>query len=266
MVRLLGAAALFVATVAVLFGDLPSSVRTWTYWTLPLSGKIIALDAGHGGVDGGATGRNGMIEKDINLAIALYLRDYLQQAGALVIMTREGDYDLASSGTRGTGRRKTEDLHARVERIRRAGAELTVSIHLNSVPSAKWRGAQTFFSDRHPDSQRLAHVIQRELRETLGNTERVALKADEVFLLKELDMPSALVEVGFLSNPEEARLLGDPDYQRKVAAAVYRGILRYLAGEDRQRTATARPVWDLLSCPPMAAPASVPGCGIIRRV
>lgn len=245
--RLLAASVLLAATVAVLFGDIPSTVRTWTYWTLPLSGKVIALDAGHGGVDGGASGENGVIEKDINLAISLYLRDYLQQAGALVVMTREGDYDLASPGTRGFSRRKTEDLHARVERIKGKSAELAVSIHLNSIPSARWRGAQTFYSARHPDSRRLADAIQLELRKSLENTERVALPAGEVFLLKELDMPAALVEVGFLSHPEEAELLADPAYQRKVAAAVYRGILRYLAGEGRQETDAARTGWDLLA-------------------
>jgi N-acetylmuramoyl-L-alanine amidase len=96
--------------------DTPTS-RTWTYWTLPLSGKTIYIDAGHGGVDGGAMSKQGIVEKDLNLAIALHLRDYLQQAGAVVRMTREDDRDLANEGTSGFSRRKTEDLLRRVERI-----------------------------------------------------------------------------------------------------------------------------------------------------
>ncbi|WP_035155156.1 N-acetylmuramoyl-L-alanine amidase CwlD [Cohnella thermotolerans] len=228
--RLLSVAALLVLAGAVLSTEMPSA-KTWTFWTTPLTGKVIALDAGHGGADGGAVSRDGVIEKDINLAIALYLRDYLQQAGALVILTREGDYDLAEEGVKGYSKRKTEDLKRRVQTIQERKADLAVSIHLNSVPSSKWSGAQTFYSPNVPDSARLATVIQGEIKETLGNTNRTALTNSTVYLLKSLPMPAALVEIGFLSNPGEARMLADENYQKKVAAALYRGILRYSAGE-----------------------------------
>lgn len=89
--------------IAVVSYEIPSA-KTVKYWNLPLAGKVIALDAGHGGPDGGAVSRQGVIEKDVNLAVTLYLRDYLQQAGALVVMTREGDYDLASPETKEIGR------------------------------------------------------------------------------------------------------------------------------------------------------------------
>ena len=245
--RFLAAAALSVLVAVALFSDIPASVRTWTGMSLPLSGKVIALDAGHGGADGGAVSRTGVVEKDINLAIVLYLRDYLQQAGAVVTLTREGDYDLAAPETRGLASRKTEDLHERVRRIEGRGAALAVSIHLNSIPSPRWRGAQTFYATRRPDSRRLALAIQRELRESLGNTNRTALAAEEVFLLNELDMPSALVEVGFLSHPEESALLADSAYQRKVAAAVYRGILRFLAEEPGDEAVASRTGWTDMS-------------------
>jgi len=232
--RLAALAGLLALAAVMLLADVPS-VRTWSYWTLPLTGKVIALDAGHGGPDGGASSREGVIEKDINLAIVLYLRDYLQQAGALVTLTREGDYDLAAPETKGYSRRKTEDLKKRVEQIRGKKADLAVSIHLNSIPSAKWSGAQTFYAGQHPDSPRLAAVIQDEIRNSLGNTNRVALRKDTVYLIRQLDLPSALVEVGFLSNPGEARLLADEQYQKKVAAAIYRGILRFSSGERVQQ-------------------------------
>ncbi|MFF2094533.1 N-acetylmuramoyl-L-alanine amidase CwlD [Paenibacillus sp. NPDC058174] len=208
-------------------------IRTSTYWTLPLSGKTIAIDAGHGGVDGGAVSKQGIVEKDLNLAIALYLRDYLQQAGAIVTMTREGDYDLASGDTRAYSKRKTEDLQRRVGQIKDSGATLAVSIHMNSIPSAKWSGAQTFYHpDNHPENQGLALLIQDEIKRNLENTSRVAATQKTVYLLKELDhIPTALVEVGFLSNPGEASQLADADYQRKVAASIYQGILRYTSGE-----------------------------------
>lgn len=222
---------LILLTAAVFLSEIPSS-RTWTHWTLPLSGKVIALDAGHGGADGGAVSREGIIEKDLNLAIVLYLRDYLQQAGAIVLLTREGDYDLALPETKGYSRRKTEDLLQRAERVRKQQANLALSIHMNSIPSPRWSGAQTFFSPKNKEGQRLATVIQSELRGVLGNTQRIAKKADTIYLLKTLEMPTALVEVGFLSHPEEANLLADEEYQRKVAAAIYRGILKFASGES----------------------------------
>ncbi|MFC5528052.1 N-acetylmuramoyl-L-alanine amidase CwlD [Cohnella yongneupensis] len=217
-------------TGAAFLNEMPTS-RTWSHWSTPLTGKVIALDAGHGGADGGAVSRGGEIEKDLNLAIVLYLRDYLQQAGALTLLTREGDYDLAGPETKGYARRKTEDLMQRVQQLGKTKVDLTVSIHMNSMPSPQWTGAQTFFYPSNPENQRLAAVIQTEIREALGNTDRIAKKAETIYLLKQLSMPTALVEVGFLSNPEEANLLADEQYQRKVAAAIYRGILRYSSGE-----------------------------------
>jgi N-acetylmuramoyl-L-alanine amidase len=221
---------LIVLTGSEFLREIPSS-RTWTHWTLPLSGKVIALDAGHGGADGGAVSRDGIIEKDLNLAVVLYLRDYLQQAGALVLLTREGDYDLASPETKGYSLRKTEDLLQRADQIRKQQANMAISIHMNSIPSPQWSGAQTFYFPRNAESQRLASVIQMEIREILGNTQRIAKKADKIYLLKTLEMPTALVEVGFLSHPKEASLLADEGYQRKVAAAIYRGILKFSSGE-----------------------------------
>lgn len=221
-----------VAMLTYLFTfELPSA-KTWSYWTLPLSGKVIALDPGHGGPDGGASSREGLVEKDITLDISLYLRDFLQEAGALVIMTRETDMDLASPGTKGLSKRKTEDLLKRAHIIESRKADMLVTVHLNSIPSAKWRGAQTFYySGGQAQSKPLALSIQNELKNQLQNTDRGVQTADSVYLLKTLPIPSVLVEVGFLSNPEEARLMGQDDYQKKVAASIYQGILKHYSGE-----------------------------------
>lgn len=226
------AAVTMIALLAVLFTYDYETTRTWSHWTLPLSGKTIAIDAGHGGVDGGAVSDSGLVEKDVTLAIALQLRDYLQQAGAIVMMTREDDRDLASPDTRGYSRRKTEDLYKRAALVKEANADMMVTIHLNSVPSARWSGAQTFYYPGREEGMRLATLIQEELRVNLQNTERQANTVSTVFLLKTMPMPTALVEVGFLSNPREAALLGDDSYQHKLSAAIYRGILRYASGEQ----------------------------------
>lgn len=208
------------------------TAKVLNYWSLPLAGQTIVLDAGHGGPDGGAVSKQGIIEKDINLAVALYLRDYLQQAGAIVVMTREVDRDLAEPDTKGYSKRKTEDLKKRVRFIEEQQAKMLVSIHMNSIPSPRWRGAQTFYYLNNGNSANLADLIQEELRRNLENTDRVAKQSDKpVYVLEALKIPAVLVEVGFLSNPEEAALLGDDKYQRKVAASIYQGILRYASGE-----------------------------------
>lgn len=212
--------------IGIIAYDMPTA-KTLNYWSLPLSGKIIAIDAGHGGPDGGAVSREGLIEKDINLSVSLYLRDYLQQAGAIVVMTREGDYDLAKDDTKGYSKRKTEDLKQRVRSIEEKGVDLFISVHMNSVPSNRWSGAQTFYYPNHEDNKAMAKFVQDELRTTLENTDRVAKTVNTIYLLKALKMPAILVEVGFLSHPEESALLGDDVYQRKVATGIYRGILRY---------------------------------------
>ncbi|REE68814.1 N-acetylmuramoyl-L-alanine amidase [Paenibacillus taihuensis] len=218
-------------TVILLTQEVPAT-RTWTYWTLPLSGKVIAIDAGHGGVDGGAVSNQGLVEKDLNLAIALQLRDYLQEAGAIVVMTREGDYDLADKGTSKISQRKTQDLVKRAQFVKDNHASLLLSIHMNSIPSPKWSGAQTFFYPNMPENAVLASLIQDEIRRNLANTDRLAATVNTVYLLKAMqDVPTALVEVGFLSNPGEASRLADAEYQKKVAASIYQGVLRFTAGE-----------------------------------
>ncbi|MEF3303331.1 N-acetylmuramoyl-L-alanine amidase CwlD [Paenibacillus sp. GYB003] len=230
IMKLVMSAALVMLMIFLFMYELPST-RTWSYWTMPLSGRVIAVDAGHGGPDGGAVSKEGLIEKEVNLAISLYLRDYLQQAGALVIMTREDDRDLAGDGTKGYSKRKTEDLLSRVELIRKQKADMSISIHLNSIPSSKWRGAQSFYYPSNAEGKRLAESIQNEIRTSLNNTDRVPKTEEQFYLLKALPIPAVLVEVGFLSNPEEARLMADSVYQKKVAEAIYRGIVRFAAGE-----------------------------------
>ncbi|ASA97334.1 N-acetylmuramoyl-L-alanine amidase CwlD [Anoxybacillus flavithermus] len=206
------------------------SDRSWKAWSLPLSGKVIILDPGHGGPDGGAV-EGDVLEKEIALHVALKLRDYLQQQGALVQMTREGDHDLASEQTRGYSRRKIEDLQRRVQFVNESEADFFISIHLNAIPSPKWRGAQVFYYSSLEENKRLAKFIQQELRVNLENTHRLAKPIQTVYLLKMAKKPGALVEIGFLSNEEERKLLVSSSYQEKLAASIYKGILRYVSNE-----------------------------------
>jgi N-acetylmuramoyl-L-alanine amidase len=200
--------------------------------TYPLTGKVVVIDPGHGGPDGGAVSKKGLVEKDITLKICFYLRDYLQSSGAYVIMTREKDMDLASPDTVKLRKRKAEDLLRRVRLARDKNADALVSVHLNSIPSTRWTGAQTFYNPTREENKKLATFIQSELIKNLRNTNRLPKQKGDVYLLKESTVPTALVEVGFLSNPGEAALLASEDYQKKVAASIFYGILGYYTGKQ----------------------------------
>lgn len=226
-----GLAAVFL-WVAVTYG-IPGNLSR-NVWTMPLSGKVIVLDPGHGGYDGGAVSKSGLQEKGVTLKIALLVRDYLQESGALVIMTRDVDKDLAGSATR---RRKAVDLMERARIVKTSDADAFISIHLNSIPSPRWSGAQTFYYPTLEANKKMAESIQLELIHNLENTDRQARHSGEVYILKTSPIPSALVEVGFLSHPGEAKLLGEEAYQKKMATAIYHGILRYYSGEGSPKDA-----------------------------
>ena len=192
---------------------------------LPLSSLIIGIDPGHGGYDPGCMSPQGTaVEKDIVLAISLYLQEYLQQGGARVVMTRKTDADLLELPV--AGPKKQQDMRNRLAILEESRVDLLVSVHANSFPSSSWRGAQTFYQDGKEDDKLLPECIQAELIRVLQNTNRT-VKSGNFFLLRELDVPGALVEVGFISNHEEALLLLAPDYQRKIAWAIYVGIIKY---------------------------------------
>ena len=207
-----------------------SENNTWESWNLPLSGRVILVDPGHGGPDGGA-GDSNALEKDIALNISLKLKKYLEEQGALVIMTREEDIDLADEDTKGYSRRKVEDLKKRLKMINKPEIDFFVSIHLNSIPSSRWSGAQTFFAPYYRENERAARFIQDELKINLENTKREAKSINRVYILENAKKPGVLVEVGFLSNPSERENLKKSRYQDKLAASIYYGILRYYTNE-----------------------------------
>jgi len=182
------------------------------------------VDPGHGGYDPGAD-NDGVVEKDVVLQISLFLRDYLQQGGARVLMTREKDVDLLEVPV---GPKKRAELQNRLSMVEQFGAELLVSIHANVIFSPRWRGAQAFYQHGSEDGKKLACAIQEELRRVLKNTDRQAGSGD-FFLLRESSMTAVIVEAGFLSNPHEASLLAQPEYQKKVAWAIYLGIVSYFS-------------------------------------
>lgn len=198
---------------------------------LPITNKVIGIDPGHGGIDPGAVSKNGIKEDDINLKIALKLRRFIEQSGGIVIMTRVNDEGLYTEKSTTLREMKNEDLKRRKEIIQEAGCDIFLTIHLNAFPRASYYGAQTFYLKGDTESQKLAKVIQDELRYFLDNDNtRQPNHREDVFLLREMDMPTVLVEAGFLSNEREAELLNTEEYQEKIAWAIYVGIMKYFNG------------------------------------
>ncbi|KMZ43254.1 N-acetylmuramoyl-L-alanine amidase [Bacillus sp. FJAT-27238] len=220
------------AVLMLLFTYEAPDRSSWQAWSLPLTGTVIAIDPGHGGIDGGAVSKAGdVVEKEVTLAISMYLRDFLQQSGAFVVMTREEDKDLASQDAAQARKRKSEDIRNRVRLVNDSTPDFLVSIHVNSIPSPKWSGAQTFYSPSFKKSAEVSYLIQDEIKRVIGHTDRVPSKTNNVFLIREVNCPAVLVEVGFVSNTEEAKRLQSVEYQKAMANAIYQGILRQYSGE-----------------------------------
>ncbi|ATW27228.1 N-acetylmuramoyl-L-alanine amidase [Candidatus Formimonas warabiya] len=186
-----------------------------------IANKVIVVDPGHGGIDPGAVGPSGSLEKDINLAIAKRLSLILSQAGAVVIMTREDDSSFSP--------KKKADLDARIALAEKQQADIFVSIQGNAIKSSRWTGAQTFYHPRSEESKKLAVCIQQEMGRILKNTNRLARPHTGAYILNQLKIPTVVVEVGFMSNPQEEKMLNDTYYQGKVAWAVYAGIVKYFS-------------------------------------
>lgn len=195
-----------------------------------LADQTIVIDPGHGGIFPGKVSADGILEKDINLAIAQKLQALLLESGTITVMTRESDKDLFPTSEQDSKMilRQRADLKARTDIAAASQADLFVSIHCNSIPTAKWSGAQTFYAPDSAQSAQLAQAIQASLISQLQNTDRAALVRKDTFLFEHLDIPAVIVECGFLSNSEEAALLQQEAYQQKIAYAIYCGISDYL--------------------------------------
>jgi len=191
---------------------------------IDFSKRKVVIDAGHGGDDPGKVSLEGLQEKDINLAIVQKLKALLNQTGIEVVLTRTGDDSLNEPDDKN---KKMSDLNRRCDIINGSGADLVVCVHQNSYSSAKVSGAQMFFYKKSEEGKRLASCMQKVLCEELGSTREI--KSDiSYYMLLHSEIPTAIAECGFLSNPEEAALLKTDEYQQRVAKALYLGILEYL--------------------------------------
>lgn len=200
-------------------------------FAVPDGGVTVILDPGHGGVDGGAVAYDKQTaEKDINLAVSLKLRDLLTVGGYNVIMTREDDRLIFDEGIKTIKKQKTSDIKNRLKMINEHPEALFISIHQNKFTQAKYQGAQVFYGRQNPDSAVLAQAMQDAFRTMLQpeNNRETKRTGKEIYLLYHSEVPSVMVECGFLSNPEECEKLKTEEYQSAVAFTIYAGLSHYL--------------------------------------
>ena len=176
----------------------------------------------------GAQSSQGTTEAETNLKIALKVQNLLEQSGATVILTRSDEnaiYDLDKKTLR---EKKISDIRNRVKIGNESSADIFVSIHLNKIPQGEYWGWQCFYREDDENGMRLAKTLQDNLNQSIEKeNKRVAMKIDNVYIIKHVEIPIAIVECGFLSNQEEEQLLLTDEYQNKLAWGIYSGIMDY---------------------------------------
>lgn len=189
----------------------------------------VILDAGHGGEDGGAMSADGLVEKDVNLAVALLLRDMLVANGIRVVLTRETDTLLYDKNADYEGQKKALDAAERLRIAEETPDCIFVSIHMNTYPLSSCHGLQVWYSPNNPVSRTLADCVQSTAKSVLqpDNDRHVSATGSGIYLMHRLTVPAILVECGFLSNPDEAALLATEEYRQQLAFTIFCGILAF---------------------------------------
>lgn len=231
----LGAVLILAGVVSVAVRVHHKDAQTWS-WSM--GNRTVVIDAGHGGPDPGAVGKTKVLEKDVTLAVAKRVEAFIQQGGGKPIMVRDADEDLGTS--QGLAKRKREDLAQRIQIAADAQADVYLSIHANSFPNEKLVGPQTFYHVDSPEGRNLALAIQTELNRAV-NGKRVAKGNKDFFILKKANQAAVTVELGFLSNPTEEQLLNTPEYQQKLAWAIYQGLCDYFGKQDPAKSPAKSP-------------------------
>lgn len=193
---------------------------------MPVAKKVVLIDAGHGGWDPGKVSESdNVLEKDINLQVALKLQAYLEQGGSVVLMTRIEDEALSNS--------KSLDMKSRKDLANVSKADILISVHQNSYPQENVQGAQVFYFNESEKSKRLAECIQTEIKNFADPDNRRLAKANtDYYVLKQTVVPAVIVECGFLSSNAERRELTTDEYQEKIAWSIYKGVIRYFGDDE----------------------------------
>ena len=187
----------------------------------------VIIDAGHGGVDGGATSCTGVLESQINLEIALRLEDLLHLLGIDTLMIRRTDESVYTEGNT-IGAKKISDLKNRVRTVQETQGAVLVSLHQNTFSDTRYSGAQVFYGAAG-ESLRLAKELQQVFVSFLNpGSRRQPKTAKGIYLMDHINCTGILVECGFLSNPEEEAMLRSREYQQKICAVIGTTLSRFL--------------------------------------
>ncbi len=210
--------------ICSLWSYLGQSASSGARQTFSESTPVVVIDAGHGGPDGGTSGFSKVPEKDLNLDIALKVRDILTSAGVDVVMTRTEDITLTDPDG---GTRKNQDLRARKKIAEATPNAVLVSIHMNAFSIEKYSGLQVYYSKNDEQSQELAKAVQFAVSSALQpeNDRKIKPAGENIYLLHELDCPAVLIECGFLSNAAEAEKLNDAEYRRSLAFVIANSLI-----------------------------------------
>ena len=227
------------ALIALGFGRLPERVSE--IYTVSAGtderGRVVVIDAGHGGEDGGASGENGLLEKDINLDISARIKTLLDICGVDAEMTRTDDrmlYDMYGELSDYRGKKKTYDLKNRLRFAKEANADALISIHMNKFHQPQYSGLQVYYSPNNSESEPLAAKIQEyaEIYIQPENEREIKRATSAIYIMKHTEIPAVLVECGFLSNPEEAAKLADSGYRTGLAVTVSAAAAEWLASPE----------------------------------
>ncbi len=205
------------------------AITAWSA-TAPVTGrKTVVIDAGHGGVDGGATSCTGILESQFNLEIATKLNDLMHLLGIQTRMIRETDCSIYTQGET-ISQKKISDLRERVRIVNSIADCVLISIHQNHFSDSKYSGAQVFYPPT-TGSRELSTKLQENLKRTLNPDSRRGIKkADGIYLMQHINCPGALIECGFLSNPQEEYLLRSQTYQQKMCSVIACTVSSWLWG------------------------------------
>lgn len=198
-----------------------SSVNTATAQKLPLTGKVITIDPGHGGRDPGTIYQN-ILEKNLNLEISLKLEKELLKQGATVYMIRRTDIDLSSIYD---SNKKRGDLYRRLLLIKEHKSDLYISVHINWYENSRYKGAEVLYNSINKNNKILAEEIMDQFKGVLNSDRNI--HTTDLYLYKNTTIPGVLVECGYLSNYQERKLLVDEEYQKNIAKALTNGIINY---------------------------------------
>ena len=197
--------------------------------------NVIIVDAGHGGIDGGTQSAAGVLEKDINLAIADKVGAMLSLIGYEVVFTRQSDNIPYGNECVTVRQKKVWDTHNRMAVIEKFPDGIFLSIHQNYFEQSRYSGAQVFYSLNNPESRLIAENIQASIAGSLqkDNDRQIKKVGTEIYLLYKAQIPAVMVECGFLSNEKEAELLNDSEYQNEMALSIVKGLIQYFNNQTQ---------------------------------